>query len=399
MESKIRPYISSSITTLSYLKKFILNLEKKNVIIIGLNEYSDYINEIIDFNKANILAYVNMNNIIPNLNSEFIIRIEEINQLDVDYYILMDETTSNISLDNKKIINFGEYMKMFYFQSPEFSVRFIDFMLSKKDYDGIITGLSYTELGINENILNGNFANLANPTQDLFYDFEMFKYGLEQSNNKYNIKYCIIGLCLYSFDYDLSLSKKNQHRSIYYYPIVKSMHNYIYKDTILMFLNDFEYKSKQVLIDYSPIILFNKYKEKYKNIINEGRKNQFKEADLSEDNLESKLEYIEKEFNKDYPETRNENKKIFRGYLKLLKEKGIKAYVVIPPLSKLYVEHIPVQIRQKTINIIDEAQKEYDFCFLDFSDKPFRDEYFTDGAHLNLEGSRVFTELLNQYIL
>lgn len=399
MESKIHPYISNSIIILCYLRKLILNLEKKNVIIFGINEYSKYMNEIIDFNKVNILAYVSMNYNISNINSEFIICIEEINQLDVDFYILMDEIPTNINLDNTKVINFWEYTKTIDFQSPEFSVRYSDFLLSQKDYNGIITGLSYTELGIDENILNKNFVNLANPSQDLFYDFEMFKYGFEQSDNICNIKYCIIGLCLYSFDYDLSLSVKNQHRSIYYYPIVKSMHNYIYKDRILMFLNDFEYKSKQVFVDHSHLILFNKYKEKYKNIINEGRKKQFKETDLLEDNLRSMLEYIQKEFIKDYPETRIENKKIFRDYLELLKEKNIKTYVVIPPLSKFYVEHIPDYVRQRTIDIIREVQQDYAFDFIDFSDKPFKDEYFTDGSHLNLEGSRVFSELLNQYII
>ena len=356
-------------------------------------------NEIIDFNKANILAYVSMNNIISNLNSEFIISKEEITQFDADYYILMDEIPSDIDLDSKQIINFWEYLRAFYFQSPEFSVRFNDYMLSEKDYDGIITGLSYTELGIDEKILNNNFVNLANPAQDIFYDFEMFKYGLEQCHNIFNIKYCIIGLCLYSFDYDLSLSVNNQHRSIYYYPVVKSMHNYIYRDAILTFINDFETKSKQVFVENLHSIIFNKYKEKYKNILKEGRKKQFKETDLSEDNLRSKLDYIEKEFVKDYPETRKENEKIFRDYLHLLKEHDIKTYVVIPPLSKFYVEHIPGHIRYKTIDIIHKVQQEYNFCFIDFSDKPFKDEYFTDGSHLNLEGSRVFTELLNQYIL
>lgn len=103
------------------------------------------------------------------------------------------------------------------------------------------------------------------------------------------------------------------------------------------------------------------------------------------------MEYIEKEFNKDYPVTRNENKKKFRDYLELV-QKDLKTYVVIPPLSKFYVEHIPVHIRQKTIDVIHEAQKEYDFCFLDFSNKPFSDEYFTDGGPFEFEGSRVFTE-------
>lgn len=398
MESEIHSYIHSSILTLSYLKNIILNLEKKSIIIIGLNEYSKLINEIIDFNKVNILAYVSLGNRSLDINSELIINIDEMNQLEVDYYILMDEMPANINLNSKKVTNYWEYLKLLYFQSPEFSLRLSDFMLSQKDYEGIITGISYTELGIDENVLNINSVNLANPSQDLFYDFEMFKYGLEQSDNIYNIRYCIIGLCLYSFDYDLSLSRENQHRSIYYYPLVKSMHNYIYKDTIEKFLSDFEYKSKQIFLNHSQSTIFNKYKEKYRCIIKEGRKKVYEEEKLSEEQLVNMLEYIKKEFIKDYPETRIENKKIFRNYLELLKEKNIKAFVVIPPLSKFYVDHIPGYVRQRTIDIIMEVQKEYDFDFIDFSDKPFKDEHFTDGAHLNLEGSKTFTELLNQYI-
>jgi len=376
-----------------------LNLEKKNIIIIGLNEYSKFINEIIDVSKANILAYVDLTKSISALNSEFIINIDEIKQLEADYYIVMEEMPENFSLDSEKIINYWKILNVMYFQSPEFSLRLSDFILSKKDYEGIITGISYTELGIDENVLNKKFTNLANPSQDLFYDFEIFKYGLKQSENIYNIKYCIIGLCLYN--YDLSLSKKSQHRSIYYYPLVRSMHNYIYKDTIEKFINDFEYKSKQVFVNHFELIIFGKFKERYRNIIREGRKKEYKEEeeDVSLEKLGGMLEFIEKEFIKDYPKTRIENKRIFRNFLDLLKEKNIKTFVVIPPLSKFYVDHIPDYVRQRTIDIILEVQKEYDFDFIDFSDKPFKDEYFTDGAHLNLEGSKTFTELLNQYIL
>jgi len=247
--------------------------------------------------------------------------------------------------------------------------------------------------------LNRKFVNLANPTQDLFYDFEMFKHGLKYSENVKNIKYCIIGLCLYSFNYDLASSKANMCRSIYYYPVVNSMHNFIHKEIYEKFFKDFHNKVNQVFNADFHMIIFNKYKQLYKQILEQGRNKEFCSKSLSDEEINNILDNISKEFNKDYPETRIENVRIFKKYLQLVKENGIKAIIVIPPLSKFYEQHVSKKMMEETLEIINESKNEYEFTFIDFSkNELFEEKHFTDGSHLNKKGSEIITDIINKYI-
>ena len=111
------------------------------------------------------------------------------------------------------------------------------------------------------------------------------------------------------------------------------------------------------------------------------------------------IKEVERKYNKNYPLTVEENKKIFKNYLDMLYTNDIKPIIIISPQTKLYQKNISIPIRDQFYEIIDEFQKEYDFQFLDyFYSDDFIDSDFYDVSHLNNKGSIKWTNLLSKDI-
>lgn len=130
-------------------------------------------------------------------------------------------------------INFQEYINSFF--DLGFYRNYFKIIKNKDNVKGVITGLSYFEVGIEENRLELPFINLALSSQDLFYDFEILKHTIENLNSSNNIKQAIIGLSNYSFRYDLSMTQNNQtkEKPKIYYPLLKNLHNYSNKKMVI----------------------------------------------------------------------------------------------------------------------------------------------------------------------
>lgn len=65
--------------------------------------------------------------------------------------------------------------------------------------------------------------------------------------------------------------------------------------------------------------------------------------------------------NKNYPKTVEENKEIFRKYLKLLKEHNIKPILVVFPASRYYVRHFSKRIEKEFKSIIANFREDLIF--------------------------------------
>lgn len=90
----------------------------------------------------------------------------------------------------------------------------------------LATGISYTNLGLKEELLNKKCFKFSIGSQDLYYDYTIVKNIIENyKEKKQNLKYTIIGLTYYSFQYDMSLSAM-KNKVILYYEILKDVHNF-----------------------------------------------------------------------------------------------------------------------------------------------------------------------------
>lgn len=251
-------------------------------------------------------------------------------------------------------------------------------MISKKNINGIITGLSYAEVGIKENLLPNNFTNFALSAQDLYYDFLLLKYLYNFKEVKSTLKYVLINLGYYSFDYDMTktISKYRIHRYVNYFNEYHNNH-----DVIGVAINRLFYEKRISFSDYSNM-------------------NKIKEITLLKPNDKNGEYEALKNSTMNYNDTRHEYENIFENYLLFLKENNLKPIIVVCPASYYYRKYFDKSSKKdKFYNILQKYKKRYDFQIIDYFDSDlFNETDFWDYSHLNGKGAEKFTNILNNEI-
>ncbi|NSA03224.1 lysophospholipase L1-like esterase [Clostridium beijerinckii] len=90
---------------------------------------------------------------------------------------------------------------------------------------------------------------------------------------------------------------------------------------------------------------------------------------------------------------------ILDKYLNLLIQNNIKPIILVCPESEFSRKYIDNKMEIRFLKIIELLNQKYDFVLLNyFNDIRFEEEDFYDGVHLNYDGSKKFTEILNNDI-
>lgn len=340
---------------------------------------------------VNILAYVDNDRSRWNStrNGKIVAGPDKIEKYNYDYIVIGSQFNQEIygqlidmGVDNDKILQFSVFMDN-YFNYYKYNMdRFIS---SEDDFELITTGISYSALGFREDICCRKSFKFAFGSQDLFYDYRTVKYILENFPQKAaHIKYVLIGLCYYSFQYDMSLSAM-ANKTILYYPVLKTAHHFKNVEKVYG-----DYRINKTIAD---------------NIF---RKNQKGNYDFKwsvptlkdySDRWRIGRESAARDCNKNYPKTVEENEKIFEEYLELLKIYDIKPIVVVYPVTRYYSRYFSDRIEDEFHSIINRIKLEYDFQYMDyFRSSLFEDDDFGDVSHLNRSGAEKFTNILNREI-
>lgn len=348
-----------------------------NVILCGKVEQCVNFEEVLK--EWNIIGYIT--NEKNSKNDKKVIQIDNIKNYNYDFIMILDENDENKifqELKNKEIKNniyFYSNFKISVIEGFDYRIRKL---LCKNDIEMIITGSSYAEVGIKAEKLNKNAVNFAFSSQDLYYDYEVANYLLRYNNVKNSVRYAIIGVSYYCFDYDMSqsIAKYRIHR---YKGYMQDFHNN--NDENGINIAKVFYEKSSGMKEYYEL---NKWKEKtivkYKN---------------------EEQDYIaKKNSTMDYDLTRKENIDIFYKYLSLLKSKDIKPIIVICPTSKYYYQYFnDCHQKNKFYKILNSFKKDFDFQVIDyFNSNLFEDNDFWDYGHLNGKGAEKFTEILNSEI-
>lgn len=313
-----------------------------------------------------------------NLNT---IYINDLKDYSYDFLFILEE------LNKEEFIKkFSKYIDKAIYFYEDFKVSVIEGLdykilqlLSRKNIEGIITGLSYAEVGIKEHLLKNNFINFALSSQDLYYDFFLLKYIYKFEEVRKTLKYVIINLSYYSFDYDMSIaiSKYRIHRYCKYFE--EYHHN---NDTIGVDIYRNFYEKRITFDDY---INMNKKKENTLLVPNDtnGEYEALRNSTM------------------DYEHTRCEYEDIFDKYLLFLKEKNIKPIVAICPTSYHYRKYFDKTNKKDLFySIINKFKMKYDLQVIDyFESNLFDDTDFWDYSHLNGKGADKFTDILNNQII
>ncbi|WP_250454814.1 tetratricopeptide repeat protein [Clostridium tertium] len=354
----------------SKLNEIGYNRKKYNVILLGNYDICMKFNEL--FDEWNVVKIINLEIL---YNNEYILNLENYKY---DFIFVVEDIDKNkilksIKKYNKKNIYFFEDYKLSVIEGLDYKI--LD-MLRRNKINGIITGLSYAEVGIKEDI-NDNFINFSFSSQDLYYDFKLIKYLFNFKQVKDNLKYVIINMGYYSFDYDMT--KTNARNRI---------HRYI---------NYFEdYHNNESLMELDIIRSFYEKGITFKEYID---MNKLKEETILTLNDSKGIYEAQKNSSMDYEVTRKENEKILEEYIVFLKENSIVPIIAICPTSKYYRDNFNINKRNIFYNILDRLKYKYNFQVVDYFDSDlFEDDDFWDYSHLNGKGAEKFTKILKEEI-
>nr|WP_207715353.1 D-alanyl-lipoteichoic acid biosynthesis protein DltD [Clostridium saccharoperbutylacetonicum] len=317
---------------------------------------------------------------------------ENIKEINFDYIIIASQFNDEIynqlieiGINQVKVLQFFKYIDSFW-SYVEFDL--LQLYNNRENVEGIITGISYAEKGINEKVLIKNFNKLTRHSQDLYYDYNLVNYAIDKYKEEMkNLKYVIISLSYYSFEYDMSLSAMKGKVQAYYKAIGKE-HHLLDIDRYLSETENNEYIVKEVF----HLDIYGYPKVKW-NITSSDKK-----IDLVNEEYGKRQALLD--CNKNYYETVKENTEILQKYLQLLKDNNIKPIIVVCPVSKYYSKYFLQSMKEEFYSIINKVKEQYSFQFLDyFNNKLFEDSDFYDVSHLNEIGAEKFTRILNKDII
>lgn len=285
-----------------------------------------------------------------------------------------------VAIPKEKILIFSQeefYEYSEYFRNP-FHKKLEKFNQCNKKIELLCTGISYHNNGIDTDCLPVPSFNMALRAQDLFYDYEFLRYLVDNRKEKLNLKYVIIGLSYYSFEYDFSKSVNNKE-IIRYYPEIKKAHNLMEDE----YFGDFVKKEKERLKKLSWYeFIMDIRKPEYKITDEEGKRN------------------ATQDFNKNYPITVYENKNILNNMILYLKQHNIKIKILIMPTTKVYAKYCSKQTKEKFYKQLNEiVTNNKDIQIIDcFDSYECDNEDYYHVTHFNNEGAHRFTEYLSEII-
>lgn len=326
------------------------------------------------------------------------------------------EMLSQAMGDDSRILDF---YALYRFMVPQMNVDCVMKNPLVDEYQGMILGLSHSEVGILPRLLEGNWANLSVSSQDLFYSVKTLEHCLTNYFDKIkNLKYVVLDMYDYSyFNYDLSRGKNilsyvgwgGYYLDGHNFALNKNI-NCSFEDAVLKIMGQsrFVHVSEEKLRCFG--LLFGNVHEKtsYRDWMTPWNVGsmlyRFKMLDANSVlNLSdaSKNSIVSKKFE----DTIEENIALFDILL--------DALYSINPEMKVFVTLIPRYIGSYRKNAeaystwknmfyetIKSFNDKYSFEFLDFTEDEIshHKEYYQDESHFNYWGAVKFTEKLKTYM-
>lgn len=282
----------------------------------------------------------------------------------------------------KILINPIPKAQLYSLYQADFFTRKWNTLSQRRKIEVYISGISYHNDGIDDSVfcrkIGKEAFNFANRAQDIFYDYQIAKL-LDKEKLLQDTTHYIVGLCYYSFDYDLS-KVGGGWEIIRYYPYIKEQHNlasacpfeaFVCKAKEYMEKNEIYYRLFHKSADYGYIV-----------------------------NNEEGQKTAKMDFKKNNPITVWENKEILKQFLTFLKDRSIKPIIVIMPAIEGYVKGCPQALKQRFYDSLMECTEGMDIQILDYFGKYYGDisDYY-HVTHFNRKGAEKFTERLIQDIV
>ncbi|ADL50498.1 SGNH/GDSL hydrolase family protein [Clostridium cellulovorans] len=395
-----------------------------DIIIFGTSDKRIRIEETLK-NIHKIVGYTDVSPKVQYINNTKVYRLEDLKSISYDYIVLgidnakvckgvIEYLIKKYKIESSKIVDFYYF---YYNGVPSQKVdRVMQHPNNKDGYNGIILGLSHSEVGINPKYLKANFCNLSVSSQDIYYNLMTLKHCIKNYPDKIkNLRYAIIDMFDYTyFNFDVSLSNK----IIHYYSwggYHKAYHNYLENKRYSPDINDELSKKNFKIIESLSSQELTLRDELFENMYDDTQCklfNDFPSASNRNKRIEKGFndfcmpDHMPKHAKKRYQKTIDENISYFDEILNSLHtiNANIKIYIVLIPRYDA-VEEIHrieyVNWKREFEEIIYKFQQKYQFKYLDFKDYKQisnNNNFYYDTAHLNYDGATAFTNLLNSHI-
>lgn len=333
--------------------------------------------------KAEVIGFLDNNQNIKNFEGLSPLKKENIREYKYDFIVICSisyreiykQLISMAVEESKILVNPVPRAQIYEIYKLNFFERKWNILLGEvcKKPKIFISGISYHNDGIDAQVITertGKEAfNFANRGQDIFFDYQIARL-LDRNRLLENVTHYIVGLCYYSFEYDMSKSA-NGWEIMRYYPYIKEQHNFA---TVVPF-KDFVEKAKNYL--EKEEIYYKLFHKECEYPVND-----------EEGEKAARLDY-----NKNHPVTVWENKIIFKQFLQFLKEKRIKPVIVIMPAMEGYVKGVPGSFKDRFYDALSECTENVQV--LDYFGYYYgKDSDYYHVSHFNKNGVKKFTEKL-----
>lgn len=277
---------------------------------------------------------------------------------------------------------------------------------TNKDVKAIIVGNGYATSGIDKSLLTFKTTNLALPSQDLHYSFEIAKKAIEKNPS---INKCLIGIGYYSMYHNLKKSKHKESLRILdeiYKPIVEddysnkqdpmSLEDYITNPIILELFN-----LKELSIYFNSINhtinsnYFNSGWARENNTILKG----YNFETLHSDDKFSAGIWRAAQHNKAINEFSRSNEKVLIEFFDYLESKNVLPILIVLPTTPYYNRFIDKLYEKSFNDTINKLNETYNFKLINFNHNfELLDSDFIDVDHLNEIGCIKLTSYLNNLL-
>lgn len=395
-------------------------LDEGNMLIVGAlkeslpcveqlkrNESKFYFcEEFLGSEKSDIYERVSLSDI-SDMNFQLIVITAKNHAEEIRNYLV-----DNLGLQRERIILFW---KLYYAGVPLMVCDRVMQNPNNNNLDGLVLGISHTEVGIDVTRLKGKFCNLAVSSQDLWSQCKTLEHCVEKYYDKLkDLKYAIIDLYDYHyFNYNTSYSKSAANYLLYGGYNLEPHdfdNNKLTKMSFQSFVDRMEQEKMKGIIETDIQIWQGLFPDIYELAEYEGFCSNYpslKERIRTVTSEEIRgYEYNRSTLSKLHKETITENVKAFQRMMQILK--------LINPEIKIYTVVIPKYIEVEALDasglkahekyfysVINDLQREYKFEHLDFkkiSDISSHKNLYFDAAHLNYFGAMRLTDELNRII-
>ncbi len=247
--------------------------------------------------------------------------------------------------------------------------------------DLIATGISYTEVGLDLDRITGlRGVNLAGSNQDLRQAYLIAQYVFERQPS---IKIVLIGLAPYSFRYENLEAFSVCSRNLQYLLGLKNSRDDSVHGQLL-----------RMLISGQVKHIFTSTTEDDADL-NFSQLKSIVSRQLSSTafiNWEDELDNLTKKF---FPETFEKNLQYLEQYIQLCLARGATPVGIVFPFASIIRKKYPRDLLSMFRRTLEQLHKAYGFETIDLFDFPLDYRYFYNLSHLNLQGARAVSDVIN----